>query len=142
MEMALRTSNLILPQGFVEMDREEMMYVDGGVYLNNTFCRSIVSFAVMLGCFGWGVTIASGSTAIVSSIIIGAKVIGAKILMGLNAFMGANPIFWALGAALVTFTLLNFDAMIEACVKIVSAAFQGKGVDIYISWFQLQSKVR
>ena len=31
MEMALRTSNLVLPQGFVEMDREEMMYVEGGV---------------------------------------------------------------------------------------------------------------
>ena len=30
MEMALRTSNLSLPEGFVEMDREEMMYVDGG----------------------------------------------------------------------------------------------------------------
>ena len=35
MEMALRTSNLILPQGFVEMDREEMMYVDGGFYITN-----------------------------------------------------------------------------------------------------------
>ena len=30
MEMALRSSNLLLPEGFVEMDREEMMYVDGG----------------------------------------------------------------------------------------------------------------
>ena len=38
MEMALRTSNLKLPQGFVEMDREEMMYVDGGK--NNVFFRT------------------------------------------------------------------------------------------------------
>jgi len=30
MEMALRTSDLLLPEGFVEMDCEEMMYVDGG----------------------------------------------------------------------------------------------------------------
>ena len=30
MEMALRTSNLLLPEGFVEMDCEEMMYVGGG----------------------------------------------------------------------------------------------------------------
>ena len=35
METALRTGNLVLPEGFVEIDREEMMYVDGGFYITN-----------------------------------------------------------------------------------------------------------
>lgn len=30
MEATMKMSNLVLPQGFVEMDKEEMMYVDGG----------------------------------------------------------------------------------------------------------------
>lgn len=139
--MKLKRSNLVLPTSGYELDREEMCYVEGGLYLSNSFCSAIVGFTAMLGCFGWGVTIASGSTAIISAMITGAKIIGTKILLGLNAFMGANPIFYVLGVAVIALTLLNFNPMIEACMKIVFAAFQGKGVEIYFKWFQLKSTI-
>ena len=35
MEAVAKCSNLVLPKGFVELDREEMTYVDGGWFWNN-----------------------------------------------------------------------------------------------------------
>jgi hypothetical protein len=60
MEATLRSSNLLLPQGFVEMDREEMMYVDGGgtitLRVTAAFQYNIISyfggaFAAACCCF-------------------------------------------------------------------------------------------
>lgn len=54
MEMALRTSNLVLPEGFVEMDREEMMYVDGGLSTNALACMIDLGLIIVCGAINAG----------------------------------------------------------------------------------------
>ena len=44
MEAVAKCSNLVLPKGFVELDREEMTYVDGGVYISYAQINSVVEF--------------------------------------------------------------------------------------------------
>lgn len=49
MEAVKKCSNLVLPKGFVELDREEMTYVDGGVSLSyNKIWWFTVGFIISL----------------------------------------------------------------------------------------------
>lgn len=34
---------LVMPRNYVEMEQEEMMYLEGGVYLSKSDCRSIIA---------------------------------------------------------------------------------------------------
>ena len=56
MECVERKSNLVVPEGFVELDREEMTYVDGGgeivlmSYSANDSWKGAVGLASIAGC--------------------------------------------------------------------------------------------
>jgi hypothetical protein len=45
-----RTSNLILPEGFVSMDREEMMYVEGGIDIGDRILNFAIGVGALIGC--------------------------------------------------------------------------------------------
>jgi hypothetical protein len=99
-----RRSNLVLPEGFVSMDEEEMMDVDGGVYISydslNVLCGSVIS--------------------------LGAGAVSAALIAGtswLNLIPGGQ-IIW---------TLLGASSLI-AGIYVISALSQGKGLDITLSY--------
>ncbi len=56
MEYVERKSNLVVPEGFVELDREEMTYVDGGgtITLGVTFTLgSVISASIVSSVIGY-----------------------------------------------------------------------------------------
>ena len=91
MEMALRTSNLLLPEGFVEMDCEEMMYVDGGG-ISIWAKIGIVAAAVALGA-GLAVALAYGQ------IYLAAKIMGVTF-KAFVAKLGAAGVAAVIGEAI------------------------------------------
>ena len=108
MKMAIRTSNLILPQGFVEMDREEMMYVDGGNnsvamtrdYLNKNYCLNQANKYVVIGM----TTLDIAKELYAHAALYYKSWIG---VMGMAAYISlfVGPIFAAAGGVAVLFTI-------------------------------------
>ena len=105
MEAVAKCSNLVLPKGFVELDREEMTYVDGGgVYLSND-----TLFAICGGL------LSAGPTAVGTALVLGTSWI--------NAIPGGTVIWTLLGASSLIFGIYA-----------ISALSQGKGLDISLSY--------
>ncbi|MFA6867002.1 MAG: hypothetical protein WCR54_05750 [Clostridia bacterium] len=99
MEMALRQSNLVLPQGFVEMDQEEMMYVDGGrKYVTEyTNLDGICELAVRAGANAIGAVKGIALAAASSATIIGGI---AGVLLAIKGIVGGTYAFANLIAAI------------------------------------------
>ena len=111
--MEMRKSNLVLPQGFVEMDRDEMMYVDGGIsissaglYLTNDdlFC-----ITVAVGCNAYAV--AAGISAFTSWICA----------------TGVGSVIWALFSV----------SSIYVAIKALGALSEGKGLMIGLEYTKI-----
>lgn len=77
MEATMKMSNLVLPQGFVEMDREEMMYVEGGGTLYNWMVSAPIDIALM----------ACGATAAFGGIKLLGKTFGKNLAKKLSIKM-------------------------------------------------------
>jgi hypothetical protein len=126
MEATMNMSNLVLPQGFVEMDRDEMCYVAGGIgfdyYLSNSQVWSAVS-GVVGGYNVANKAIMSGmQTTLVSLAVQGIKT------FAFAAKIGAIPVIgWialgVLAAAAVTVATVLIGCMVT-----------GKGFGISLSW--------
>ncbi|MDR3293322.1 MAG: hypothetical protein LBT20_04365, partial [Clostridiales bacterium] len=52
--LELKRSNLVLPTSGREIDREEMCYIEGGVYLDNSACQIITMATAFLAWIGVG----------------------------------------------------------------------------------------
>ena len=124
METALRTGNLVLPEGFVEMDREEMMYVDGGFYITNNQLWLVLQACALnpIGAtlIGLGIyKLAAWITA------LGAK-FGAKIGGLIGGLIGS-----------LIGTLIGAAALGSVALTYASALIQGKGIDVSLkyTWF-------
>ncbi|GAB6520491.1 hypothetical protein [Bacillus cereus] len=90
-------SNLVLPANYVEVENEEMEYVDGGVYISNKTLQGII-FSGVGAATGAGITVAAiqGSIyAIAAS--ISAAVPGLGWITG--GLLAANATNFALQAA-------------------------------------------
>jgi hypothetical protein len=118
LQVLKRRSGLVLPNSFQELDREEMTYVDGGVYLSND------TLNVMLGVatFGaWTAFIAAAPICYLSGATIGAM-ISSAVGFVITAML-SNPVFTFIGLYLAA------NATIFAA-NMITAVSTNKGVDI------------
>ena len=130
-EMVLeRKSNLVMPSHYVELDREEMSYVEGGFYLDNTTVNQIMYYSCIVAGIattvlkmGWSVVkpyIASALAGITSAIFAGS----ASTIIGV-----------VLGAAVALVVAIYGISFYEG---IYVAQQKGTGVSMSISWFKLK----
>ena len=137
MEMALRTSNLRLPEGFVEMDREEMMYVDGGDY----FVGISVSAATAIFLWNSGQRTVGLAYGGLSVLALGKMAIS---MIGFDVYLA--PYISAITSALSTIPVVGIIAI--GIVAIATAAIYGTilyagskgrgvkiGVNVKTGWF-------
>ena len=119
MEYVARKSNLVVPEGFVELDREEMTYVDGGdYYIDNSMCTNIIG-VVFAGIYVGGVTLAA---AIMCGMVTKAALSGMVYslighITSINVFLGG------LLAVIGKFA-------VEVLFNMTIASFSGKGVSL------------
>lgn len=135
--MEMRKSNLVLPQGFVEMDRDEMMYVDGGKSLtisNNACCAILgaVTFGAFAGAVGLGFLVTTGAITI--------SAIATKILVAFSSIMASiGPVGYAIIGVVGAYIVFNKDNVFGLCANIAKAAFCGG--DVRVSGFFLDSDI-
>lgn len=114
----MSTMALNLPMNYVNIDTEEMEYVDGGYYLSHSDCQSI-DFAI-------------GATAGMSAGSIAGLVSAAAGYVGTLVAASIPAVGWVLGAAL-TACILNQAGSIASAL--VSDMFRGRGIDITLGWW-------
>ena len=117
MEYVERKSNLVVPEGFVELDREEMTYVDGGFYISNS---QIINILAVCGLNPIATTIIGiGIYKLAQTITLQ----GAKLGSWIGGFIG-GLIGKAVGA------LIGLAAVGSVALKIADALIQGKGINV------------
>ncbi|SCN26647.1 hypothetical protein N3C_2947 [Clostridium sp. N3C] len=119
----MSTMALQMPCSYVDIDRDEMEYVDGGIYISNsdlrTFCKATF---VAVGINPVGATlIGLGVWKVAAIITAGWAAISAK----LGAWSG--PIGWVLG-------IVGVAAVGGLSHTIADALIQGKGIDFGIKY--------
>ena len=132
-----KTSNLVMPSHYIELDREEMRYVDGGIYLLNSFCATITALSGAVGMVGLGVVCAGGSTVLTA---LGGLVSSVK--NAIFSFAATNPIALVVVSLIGAWLWCNADNFKCLAYDIITASLSGKGVECGISWFQLYSYVK
>ena len=118
-EVFEKRSNLVMPTSCVELDSEEMSYVDGGFYVSNSKLWNILA---VCGLNPIGATLIGLGVYKLAALIsaLGAK-LGAKIGGVIGGFVGS-----AVG------TPLGAGALAAIALKYADALIQGKGLDF--SW--------
>jgi hypothetical protein len=105
---------LVLPQMYVEIEQEEMQYLDGGAYLSASQCRGIAaSIALSPGALIAG----AAGAAVVSKVIRYAKGVG-------------GPMGWIIGTAAGYGT----GFVSKVAYGIGKGALSGRGLSIAWSW--------
>ena len=118
-EVFQKRSNLVMPKHYVELDSEEMSYIEGGdYYINNNTCNAIMGTA-FAGIYIGGVTLA---TAIACGVVTKATISG--MIYGIMASVSAVNL--ALGGLLATIGKFA----LEVIFSIALASCQGRGVNI------------
>lgn len=111
MELTLK-----MPTNYKEIDEEEMMYLDGGLYFSNGALKSI----------GWAICSNTYNVyALSNAVKYATAYIGAK----LAAITG--PVGWAIAGAIGAWVVSNAWTFAE---RASSALIRGRGVDFYIGW--------
>ncbi|ARV91330.1 hypothetical protein BK727_07435 [Bacillus thuringiensis serovar roskildiensis] len=103
-------SNLVLPSNYVEIENEEMEYVDGGYYINNSTLKGIVFSGV-------------GASAGVSVVAIEAGIYGIAAAMA----SAVPALGWVTGAVLAA-NATNF------ALAATQAISRGKGIDVGVGF--------
>ncbi|MDR3264256.1 MAG: hypothetical protein LBT30_08115 [Clostridiales bacterium] len=124
--MELKKSNLVLPKHFVELDREEMCYVEGGAYISNGDLWKIV-FAISIVPIP-AVLIAMGVYKVVS------------FLMALGAKLGAMLGSWGGPIGTVIGGIIGLGGISIVALPFAEALIFGKGMDFSLKYFNLFGK--
>lgn len=107
---------MVLPRNYVEIEQEEMMYLDGGLYVSHSTVQSIASVV--------GMTAHQSIPAATIALKLGATFIAAK----LAAIPGGN-IIALVGAAYIVSTAGSIAP------AFVSALMRRRGLDITVGWW-------
>lgn len=109
-----KTSNLVMPSHYVELDMDEMSYVEGGVFLGiNLSAAQCTQFCTMAAS-GIGTVMKSAKAM---------SIIASKIT-SLFAWVNCLPIFGQIVFGVIVATALTLVALV------VSAAFMNKGLKL------------
>jgi hypothetical protein len=132
--LVMKRSSLVLPNGFVEIDREEMSYVEGGLYLDNSTCIAIVATVANLAWIVGGVITFAVQSATVAAGIVAAT-LQSLFLTARSLLTSTLP--GAIIASILSFWYaINSETINKIGVSIGIAAFTGQGVSI-TGWFKL-----
>lgn len=105
---------LVMPMNYELLEQDEMMYLDGGLYINNTFIQSI---AFAIGATGYMSIATAASLIKLKATIFALKVAAFSKTL---AFVGA------------AYVLANVGSIAPA---FISAVARKKGLDIGIVWW-------
>lgn len=117
---------LVLPQHYVEVEQEEMMYLDGGFYISNHILKSSL-MAVGINAIGFtlvGIGVHALSKKISAKVAAFAGKIGLSFggpVVGVLSFIAGGSLAWTFSSA------------------VANALIQGKGVEI--DWRRAFGKV-
>ncbi len=129
MEYVARKSNLVVPEGFVELDREEMTYVDGGFYISYDDMKSFI-----LATGRYGANVGATAAAIISQ-LGGIKAALSLAYHSITAWINTVPL---VGQVLYGYLALNAVYLIG---KMATAYLQQQGVEIGFRWFHFTAKI-
>lgn len=123
-EMILdRTSSLVMPQHYVELDRDEMSYVDGGIYVSyNTLQAAVFAFGKN------GANVPATITAY-SAAFGGVAAMFSTYVSALLSWVNSLPI---IGQLIFAYVVAN---AVTVGIYMASAYIQKKGVDIGVGWW-------
>ena len=97
MEMVAKRSSLVLPKKFVELDREEMTYVDGGGTTIYRGWDTIMEITNMIAnVIGWGALALKCGAFLLEGAAIAVSGVGAVL-----AFVSAIGLSWSLAMAII-----------------------------------------
>lgn len=119
-----KASNLVMPKHYIELDREEMIYIDGGdYYISNNACSTIVGI-VCGGLYFGGVGLA---TAIMCGFVTKAAISGlfASIVSTVTA---VNVVLGGLLAVIGEFVL---EVFVNMCIAV------GRGESVVIETLKI-----
>ena len=129
MEYVARKSNLVVPEGFVELDREEMTYFDGGFYISYDDMKSFI-----LATGRYGANVGATAAAIISQ-LGGIKAALSLAYHSITAWINTVPL---VGQVLYGYLALNAVYLIG---KMATAYLQQQGVEIGFRWFHFTAKI-
>ncbi len=105
-----------MPMNYELLEQDEMMYLDGGLYISNNSLKGLV----MSFCSNpYNISTLS------AAVKYGTAVIGAK----LSTILG--PVGWAITGAVGSWIIANAYKFAE---RTVTALSRNKGVDFFIGW--------
>lgn len=135
-EMVLKNSqkNLVMPKHYIELECEEMSYVEGGFYLDNTACNQIMFYSVGLLALG-SAALKLGWAWLKPKIAAGL----CTLIINLTASTAATVIGLVVAGAIAVTLLCYGVSFFEG---IYTAQQKGTGVEMSISWFHLKKSYR
>ncbi|NLL56418.1 MAG: hypothetical protein GX242_04300 [Clostridiales bacterium] len=126
MEATMKMSNLVLPQGFVEMDREEMCYVSGGLGFDFYWSNSQVWNAVSDVVGGYKQANLAIQAGMQTSII--AIVAKSIKTFAFAAKVGAIPVIGWIALGILAAAAVTVATVMVGCMV------SGKGFGITFTW--------
>lgn len=117
---------LVMPSSYAMMDEEEMMYLEGGYYINNVTIRAGVTSFIMAS--GYSLTYA---IAALTPVTLALKAVWAKVCTWVGAMFGSGP-GAVIGAVFGWLTAAN------VCGKIALAAITNKGIEITLNGIDIK----
>ena len=121
-----KRSNLVMPTHYVELDSEEMSYIEGGLYLSYGLMNSFVLACGKAGANVWG-SIGSMLAPTIAA-LGGIKSALFTALSSIAAWFNGIPV---IGQIICLWALANATYLVGA---MTTAYIQKKGVDISIKW--------
>lgn len=130
-EMVLkRTSSLVMPRHYIELDSDEMSYVEGGFYLDNTAVNNVMFYSLGVLALGTG-ALKLGWSWLSTKIAAGL----ASLIINLTISTAATVIGLVIAGAMAVTLLCYGVSFFEG---IYTAQNKGTGVEMHISWFHLK----
>jgi hypothetical protein len=121
-ELTLAGNGMVMPSNYVEIDREEMTYIEGGVYISNSILKGVIC-AIAVNPLP-AVLIGLGVSKFISMMAAGIASIAARFA-AINTILG------------VAIGITGIGAVLGMGYKVFDALVQRKGIDIGIkktSW--------
>lgn len=123
-EMVLdRTSNLVMPSHYVELDSDEMSYVEGGIYISYSTMQSAVL------AFGKNGADVPGTITAYSAAFGGVAAMFSTYVSAIFSWVNSLPI---IGQIIFAYVLAN---AITVGIGMATAYIQKKGIDIGVGWW-------
>ena len=119
MEMCYQ-GTLAMPKSYAVMDQDEMMYVEGGFYINKNKCATMATYISML------VGVSKAALAVMALGALAAK-IGQKAIPIVNKLTGLSVTAKVIGIALTAIAVIELASF---CNGIITADRKNKGVSM------------